>query len=1026
MGTAQPLRSSDPQRLGRYLLTGRLGSGGMGIVYAGVSEADGRPVAVKVIHPHLAEVADFRTRFRSEAALAARVARFSTAAVLDVDVEGEQPFLVTEFVEGPTLQQDVDDGSPLSGGALDQVAIGIVTALSAIHEAGIIHRDLKPSNVILSRFGPRVIDFGIARAADVVSGLTTGAIGSPPYMAPEQFRGETVTPATDVYAWGAVVCFAGTGRPPFGVGAPEVMLFRTLEVEPDLSGLEPTLRALTAAALRKDPGSRPSTRELLNALTLGRPDALPAPPPRGAGAGPLGERALGPGARGGSPPRGAGATTVQIDGPGPHPAAVPPVRTTPPAPPVGIPAAADPAGAAPTPGATPPGATPPGGPPAGPPHAEDPHAEAGSPDARGASSDGVVAVGSPSASAGATPPGESLSGATPVSPGPAGAATGSSAMGAPGSGTAVMPAAVSSRTSGKRRLAIRTGVAALALAVAAGAAVVWNGWPGPTDRTADPVPSPLPDLTVRQVAADDDAKGPAPAVAGARRGGTADVYAAARYWELDPIQNHFGDGMMASSRLLARTLTTYREDGVNPPTLVGDLATDTGRSTDGGRTWEFTIREGVKFADGTPVTAADVARGIARSFSPRATGSTYLQRWLTGRTDYRSVYAGPSSEAPYPNGVEVPDARTLRLSFGAPHPDLAAMATLPVTAAVPAGWAPTAGDPVPVTGPYRVDDVGSSLTLVRNPQWDANTDPVRTDYPDRYVVHFGVNRLAATELMMGTSRPRGIQMSTVDASLTSEVYRLGLSGRLVDGYGPGHRDLCFNTQRVSDRRRRQALSLAFNRDSALAALGGNYVGEPTNSLLSPRIPGYQEGPSRTQRSGNPGAAMAALDGAQVTLTLAYKTGIEGERFAAAVQAAFARARVTIVARPVEIDDYLAAVGRRDNPYDLYLCEWNPDYLDGNAMLPYLYSSRGIRDSASTNVSYLNLPSIDAALDRIGRMPDRAKAALAYRAMAGQIEQYTPAIPFFDQRRLALYGEDVHELFVSSLWAVPDLSRVWVS
>jgi len=689
----------------------------MGIVYAGLAEEpDGRtrPVAVKVIHPHLADAPEFRTRFRSEATLAARVARFSTAAVLDVDVEGDQPFLVTEFVDGPTLQDVVDEQGPLAGGALDAVAIGIATALVAIHEAGIVHRDLKPSNVILSRFGPRVIDFGIARAADLVSGLTSGAIGSPPYMAPEQFRGGPVTPATDVHAWGAAVCFAGTGKPPFGIGAPEVMLYRTLELEPELTALDESLRELVGAALRKDPATRPGTQELLTALTLQRPGVLPSLPPvlpdavlpdaEPAPATSAGAASAGP----------AGAEPVRTPA-GPGPAGAEPARTT-----AGLGSAAQPT-VTPTPDAARPGAAP---------------ASPGGGDADG---------------------------------------TGESAT-APGDRA-------------RRGLVLRTAVAAVALAVAAGAAVVWSSWPDAgRERSADLVPTPAPNRTVRQVSADDTARGPVRAVAGVRRGGTVEVYAAADFWELDPVRNRFSDGMMASSRLLARTLTAYREDGVRPATLVGDLATDTGRSTDGGSTWEFTIRDQIRFADGSAVTAHDVAHGIARSFGEQATGPSYLAQWLADRPDFRSVYRGPTKEAPYPPGVEVPDDRTLRLRFTRPHPDLPAAAALPSTAAVPAGWQPTRADPIPATGPYRVADADADrrLTLERNPNWNAESDPVRTDYPDRYVVHFGSERSDVTRLMMSDDEPRGVQLTTIDASQASEIYRLGLDNRLVDGVGSGH------------------------------------------------------------------------------------------------------------------------------------------------------------------------------------------------------------------------------------------------
>ncbi|SHN25385.1 ABC-type transport system, substrate-binding protein [Cryptosporangium aurantiacum] len=905
----------------------------MGIVYAGLDELpDGRErkVAVKVIHPHLADAPEFRTRFRSEATLAARVARFSTAAVLDVDVESEQPFLVTEFVDGPTLQEVVEDQGPLTGGALDAVAIGIATALVAIHEAGIVHRDLKPSNVILSRFGPRVIDFGIARAADAMSGLTSGAIGSPPYMAPEQFRGEAITPATDIHAWGAAVCFAGTGKPPFGIGAPEVMLYRTLEQAPELSALDETLRDLAGAALRKAPGERPSARDLLAALTLRRPDAAPSIP-------------------------------------------VPPL-------PAGASAAAGTAGA------------------------------------------GTTGAGAGTAGAGTAGAGDAGAGDAGVTDVGAGDTT--VRVASDGSPQPPIPA----KKTRRRTVVLRTAAAAVVLAVLAGAAVLWVGQRGSdTQRSDSSPPAAASDSTVRQFSADDDATGPAPAVPGAVRGGTVELYAAADFWELDPVQNQYTDGMMASSRLLARTLTAYRENGSKEPTLVGDLATDTGRSTDGGRTWEFTIRSGVTFADGTPVTAQDVAHGIARAFSTRAKGMTYLQEWLTGRTDFRAVYSGPTSDAPYPPGVEAPNAQTLRLRFPAPHPDLPAVAALPFTAAVAATWKPRENDPVPITGPYRIASVAPdrTLTLTRNPAWKPETDPVRTNYPDRYVVRFGAERTDVTRLMMRDEAPAGVQLSTIDSSQADEAYQMGLDNRLVDGVGSGHRDLCFNTQRVPDVKQRRALSLAFNPESALAALGGNYVGDFTTSLLSPRLPGYPEDQSRALRSGNPAAASEALDGAEVTLVFAHKDTGEHRRLATAVVTAFARAGVTVVPRPVK-ENFLAAIGRADNPYDLYLCEWTPDYLDGNAMLPHLYSSRVLRTDGNTNMSYLRVEAVDAELDRIAALPDRTRAAREYAAFANRLRtEWAPAIPFFDQRRWTLTGSNVRGVFVSKLWAVPDLARVWV-
>ncbi|GLY79478.1 hypothetical protein Airi01_077450 [Actinoallomurus iriomotensis] len=268
-----PLRPSDPQQLGDYRIVGRLGRGGMGIVYLAES-ATGERAAVKVISPELADDETFRDRFRREVESARKVRRFCTAPVLDAELEGETLFVVTEFVDGANLHDFVTGSGPMRGSSLEHLAVGVATALTAIHGAGVVHRDLKPANVLLSSVGPRVIDFGIARALDTVSGATrTGQfIGTPAYMAPELISGGKASPASDVFAWGCVVAFAGTGRAPFDGPTVPSVLYQITHGEPSLDGLDEGLRHLVARALSKDPAGRPSAQELLDVLT-GRPHA---------------------------------------------------------------------------------------------------------------------------------------------------------------------------------------------------------------------------------------------------------------------------------------------------------------------------------------------------------------------------------------------------------------------------------------------------------------------------------------------------------------------------------------------------------------------------------------------------------------------------------------------------------------------------------------------------------------------------------------------------------------------------------
>lgn len=251
----------------------------MGTVFHGRSPS-GRPVAVKVVRREFASDQEFLRRFRSEVNRARQVPPFSTAEVLDADPDHDPPYLVVEYVDGPSLDAVVRQRGPLDGAALHGVAVGIATALSGIHGAGVIHRDLKPANVLLAMGGVKVIDFGIARPTEMTSRHTgTGhMVGTVAYMAPERFDSDTAGFPADIFAWGAVVAFAATGRTPFGGDSPTATAMRIMTQPPNLTGLDGPLRAIVERALAKDPAARPTARELLDAL-LGEPTVVPAPEP---------------------------------------------------------------------------------------------------------------------------------------------------------------------------------------------------------------------------------------------------------------------------------------------------------------------------------------------------------------------------------------------------------------------------------------------------------------------------------------------------------------------------------------------------------------------------------------------------------------------------------------------------------------------------------------------------------------------------------------------------------------------------
>ncbi|NDU75219.1 PQQ-binding-like beta-propeller repeat protein [Actinomadura sp. DSM 109109] len=269
--------TGDPRRIGGYRVLRRLGEGGMGRVYLGASPA-GRAVAIKVVRPELAGDPGFRARFRAEVAAARRVSGAFTSPVVEAEPDGAVPWLATAYVNGLSLKETVERYGPMPEPLLRTLGAGLGEALIAIHAAGLLHRDLKPANILLAKDGPRVIDFGISRAADhdasaqgPTRALTSDGqiIGSPGYMAPEQIRGGTLTASADVFAFGAVLAFAATGRPPFGRDELPAVIHRTLHEAPDLDGVPASLERMVRACLSRDPGERPPAGVLPSLLAAG-------------------------------------------------------------------------------------------------------------------------------------------------------------------------------------------------------------------------------------------------------------------------------------------------------------------------------------------------------------------------------------------------------------------------------------------------------------------------------------------------------------------------------------------------------------------------------------------------------------------------------------------------------------------------------------------------------------------------------------------------------------------------------------
>src|SRR5215470_4504056 len=283
---SKPLEPGDPLRLGRFELLARLGQGGQGVVYLGRGPGPGEErVAVKVLRSSVDGME--LQRLGRELDAIHQVQPFVTARVIEATADGDRRYVASEFIDGPSLQERVDTGGPLAEGELLRLAVGTATALTAIHGAGVVHRDFKPANVLLGPDGPRVVDFGIARLTDAAT-ITSGLIGTPSYVAPEQLAGQRPTSAVDIFAWAVTMIYAATGRLAFGADSVPAVMHRIMYEEPDVSGLPRSLQTIAGECLNKDPDRRPSARDLL--LRLVDPSAPRAPagfPGQGGAAGPM-------------------------------------------------------------------------------------------------------------------------------------------------------------------------------------------------------------------------------------------------------------------------------------------------------------------------------------------------------------------------------------------------------------------------------------------------------------------------------------------------------------------------------------------------------------------------------------------------------------------------------------------------------------------------------------------------------------------------------------------------------------------
>ncbi|GAA0283798.1 ABC transporter substrate-binding protein [Cryptosporangium japonicum] len=533
----------------------------------------------------------------------------------------------------------------------------------------------------------------------------------------------------------------------------------------------------------------------------------------------------------------------------------------------------------------------------------------------------------------------------------------------------------------------------------------------------------------------ENSDGPAPEVSGAKKGGTVTLYTSGDFEHLDPQQNYVVPSQTTGSNLLYRTLTQYRENGDGKLEVVGDLATNTGEESNGGKTWKYTLKDGLKYEDGSAITAQDVAYGIARSFSPDLpNGPHYIQQWLAGSADYNAKYKGPyNGGAKVPPNVQVPDAKTIIFNFPEAHADTPFAMALPTASPVPpARDTKIQYDNRPFSsGPYKIQTYNRTqkMVLVRNENWDPKTDPIRHDYPDQYVVDFTRTAEQASELLISDAGAAQTALTFQDMTIPASVYPKAVAqakDRILTGPTQYVWQINFNTQRVTDLKLRQALNYAIDRQGLLK-VWGSYAGEPGSTLLSPTTSGYEKynaydgGPT-----GNIEKAKELLGNKTVKLTYAYRNTERNQAIAAFLRSSLKPAGVDLTIQPVDEDQYYTVIGKKNNQFDMYMYGWGSDWPGAGTVIPPLWDGKRITPEGNNNTAYLNDPKTNEEIVRILGLSDLTEADKAWGALDKDImTRLAPTIPVIYDKQTTLYGSKIGGIYLSKPYGNSGLNNLYV-
>ncbi|NEC46999.1 ABC transporter substrate-binding protein [Actinospica acidiphila] len=516
--------------------------------------------------------------------------------------------------------------------------------------------------------------------------------------------------------------------------------------------------------------------------------------------------------------------------------------------------------------------------------------------------------------------------------------------------------------------------------------------------------------------------GPAKEVPGAKSGGFINVYMQSDLTHMDPGQIYVSDaGQFAN--LIHRGLTNYEEDADGNLTVVGDIATDSGKSSDGGKTWTYTLKDGVKDEDGNAITSADVRHTIERLYSKVIfDGPTFVQSWLSGNDYRKALPDGPYKGKHLPDTVlETPDAKTVVFHFDKPRPDLPQALAMAGYAIVPekADTKEKYDDAPKALGPYKIAEYkpGKSMKLVKNDQWDPKTDSVRHQYVDGYNFSSTIDQASQTKRLIADQgeAKNAIQFTDpVDpAQLSTVIGNASAKKRTIQGYQPYVWQLTFNLDRMKDKKIRDAITYAIPNQSMVQADGGRYGGEVAGGLLAPTLPNfdpeYDPFGKLKKPNGDPEKAKELLKEAGfkegTKITYAYSNTPRGQAQQLIIKDALEKLGFDVQSKEIDRASFYEQVGKLKNPYDIYMTGWGQDWSSPSTVITPVYDGELVADGAS-NYSHINDAQVNELIQKALVQEPEEAAKTWEQAHHRIVEEINPAAPVYYSKQIQLYGSNI--------------------